>query len=278
MLRQGLTYEALNSVQIVLIIEGGKRNRYACCSGAAGPADPVDIILGKFREVKIDDVADAGNIKPACGNISGHQQTDFPPAHVTDGPVTRPLIHIAMKRRNLMTLLEEFLGEGIGVPLGCGKDNCLGNTGIGNEMLQQPVLVTQVVGHMKPLLDVIQGGLFAGDRNPFRIVQQPLGKPGHGVIHGGGKHQCLSSGRRGCGNLVHIFGETHVQHPVGFIENQRLQTVEIDAPVFQVVDQPARSCNHDINILGEEAKLFPIGHAPQNSNAFHSHELAVGAD
>ena len=79
MLRQGLTDVALNPVQIVLVVEGGKRDGDTRRSGAAGTADPVDIILGEFRQVEIDDVADAGNIEPAGGNIGGHQQADFRP-------------------------------------------------------------------------------------------------------------------------------------------------------------------------------------------------------
>jgi len=116
-------------------------------------------------------------------------------------------------------------------------------------MLQQAVLVAQVVSHVEALLDILQGGLLAGNRDPLRVVQEALGELGHGAVHGGGEHQGLPFGRCGGGDLVHILGEAHVQHPVGLIENQHFQAAQVDAPIVQMVDQPTRRGNDYVNRL-----------------------------
>src|SRR5438094_301886 len=43
-------------------------------TGAAGAADPVNVVIGMMRHVEIDDVAYGGDVEPARRNVGGDQQ------------------------------------------------------------------------------------------------------------------------------------------------------------------------------------------------------------
>ena len=119
MLWQCLADKALYFVQVVLIIDRGKGDGNSCSTGTAGTADPVYVILGKPGEVKVDNMADTGNVETTGGHISGNQEPYLASAHVSDRTVARSLVHVAVQRGYLVPLLVEFPGEGVGIPFGC---------------------------------------------------------------------------------------------------------------------------------------------------------------
>ena len=67
------TNEPFNHPHIIRLIGRGETHGAARAARPSGATDSVDVILGMFREIKIDDQADADNINPARGNIGGDQ-------------------------------------------------------------------------------------------------------------------------------------------------------------------------------------------------------------
>jgi hypothetical protein len=180
-------------------------------------------------------MADAVDIKAASRHVRGYQKPYLAASHIGDGAVARALGHVAVEGGCGMPLAVKLLGHGIGVPLGCGEDNSLGQVDVGNEMLKQAALVAQVVRYMKTLLYLLKGGFFAGDFDPHRLFQKPLRQFGHGVVHSGGKHHGLPVGRGGGGDPVHILTEAHIEHAISLIENQNLQAGQIDSSPVEMV-------------------------------------------
>ncbi len=76
---------ALYAGKIGQVRSRSKGNRGACGASPAGPSDAVDIILRRAREVEIDYMADAGNVKPPPGNIGRYQEPDLSFSHIHDG-------------------------------------------------------------------------------------------------------------------------------------------------------------------------------------------------
>ena len=67
-------------------------------------------------------------------------------------------------------------------------------------------------------------------------------------------------------NLVDRGREAHVQHTIGFIENEHLEGVARDMAALDVVDQPARGGDHHVDAVGEGARLRLHAHPAVDSS------------
>ena len=78
---------------------------------------------------------------------------------------------------------------------------------------------------------------------------------------GGGEEQGLLLGRGGGDQGADLFLKTHVEHAVGFVQDQRLQGVEIEAPPAQMVEQAAGRADHHMGAMFQRAELGGEGDA-----------------
>ena len=77
-------------------ITEGDRN--AAASGTRRASDAVYVIIGMMWNVKIEDVAHVGNIKPARGNVGGNQQWALAASELGKGCRARRLVHVTVER------------------------------------------------------------------------------------------------------------------------------------------------------------------------------------
>ena len=80
----------LHSLEIRAILRADQGQGPAGTPGAAGPADPVDIIVGIVRHIEIEDMGAAADIQAAAGLVGAdavagsplpHTMYDRPPVH-----------------------------------------------------------------------------------------------------------------------------------------------------------------------------------------------------
>ena len=83
--------------------------------------------------------------------------------------------------------------------------------------------------------------------------------------------------RRRRGDLVDRLGKAHVEHPVGLVQHQDLQPRQVEAAALQMVDQPARGGDDQVDRGRQQPLLFGIGHAAENRPAADAQVLAVAA-
>ena len=60
-------------------------------------------------------------------------------------------------------------------------------------------------------------------------------------------------------NALDIFGETHLQHLVGFVEDEVVQMREIQGATFEVIDDAARCADHDVRSAPQAGQLHGVG-------------------
>jgi len=58
-----------------------------------------------------------------------------------------------------------------------------------------------------------------------------------------------------------IMYESHVEHTIGFIENEVSHCIETEKPLLHQIDQPARSGDDDIRTCAERDLLAPLAYA-----------------
>ena len=75
------------------------------------------------------------------------------------------------------------------------------------------------------LFDGIDGQRFTFDRNLFGIAAEFTNQAFHATIHRCGEEQRLALFGHIAQDNFHIFTKAHIEHPVGFIENAKLDCI-----------------------------------------------------
>src|SRR5690606_22771979 len=68
--------EAFDGTDQAGFARAGQGDRDAVATGTTGTADAVHVILGLARRVEVDDMADAGDVDAARGDVGCHQHAD----------------------------------------------------------------------------------------------------------------------------------------------------------------------------------------------------------
>ena len=84
--------------------DGDRRAAQAC---AAGTTDAVDVVVGVVRHVKIEDMADRGNIETARSHVRSDQDCDIALAERFKRSSARRLVHVAMQRRSVELVAQQ---------------------------------------------------------------------------------------------------------------------------------------------------------------------------
>ena len=97
------------------------------------------------------------------------------------------------------------------------------------------------------------GGL--RDFDPLGIVQEVLADAADFRRHRRGEEQGLPGERHQLADTFDVGDEAHVQHAVGFVDDQQFDAGEQQTAAFGVVEQAAGSCDQDIDAAGQFAVL-----------------------
>ena len=185
------------------------------------------------------------------------------------------LIHIAAQRRGGVAFAAQTRRERLRIALGSDEDDALGHRHVGQQVVEDPVLVRVIVGEMHSLLDRGRRRLVGIDFDAHRVAQQLAGETrDRGVERCREEHRLARLGRAR-GDQFHVVDESHVQHPVGFVEDQHLQLRQIDAAALQMVDEPARRGDQNVDPAGELTVLHRIRRAAVNANGLQTQVAPV---
>jgi hypothetical protein len=113
------------------------------------------------------------------------------------------------------------------------------------------------------------------DLDALRRAGHPLRHVAHRPVERRREQHRLARSRRRGNDPFDVFDETHVEHAVGFVENQHLQQREVDLARTHVVDQPARRRDQNLGVAPEKFHLLRIGHAAEDRHGPHLMELAT---
>jgi len=95
------------------------------------------------------------------------------------------------------------------------------------------------------------GGGRARDLDLHRIMQKLLGDAPDLRRHGGGEEQRLAREWNKLADALDVGNETHVEHAVGLVDHQQLDAGEQEPSALEMVEQPARGRNEDVDAAGE---------------------------
>ena len=97
------------------------------------------------------------------------------------------------------------------------------------------------------LLHGIRSRVLARHFNQNRVVQVTLGELFDFGRERRREHQILTRLGEKIQNAGNVRQEPHIEHSVGFVENDDLHLRKIHRPAFHVIKQPARRCRENFH-------------------------------
>ena len=255
---QGRLRRALDGAQQAALARGDEQQRLARAARAAGAADAVDVRLGVVGDVEVDHVADAVDVQAAGGDVGGHEDVQAAVLQLVDGALALVLRDVAVDGGGGEAAGAQLLGELLGLVLGAHEHDHrlelldLQHAGEGVELVA-------VRGHQEALADVVRGARLRLDRDFLRVVEVLLRQAADRGRHGRGEQGDLLLGGGVGEDALDVFLEAHVQHLVGFVEDQESQVGDVQRALLQVVDDAARGAHDDLGAAAQAGELDAVG-------------------
>ena len=140
---------------------------------------------------------------------------------------------------------------------------------------QRVALVVRLAAGLDQLLrDGVDRGGGRGDLDPHRIVQELLGDAPDFRRHGRGEEQRLPRERHQLADALDVGDEAHVEHAVGFVDDEKLDAGHQQPAALGMIEQAARRRDQHVDAAGELAVLVVKRNAADDEGDV---ELVIGA-
>ena len=225
---------------------GDERHSHAVAPGAPRPPDPVEIILG------ID-------VDPAGGDVGGHEPAEGPTLEALHDPRPLGLGHAAVEPLGGTAPVEEPVGEFVDHSLSVAEDEAAARIVEIDEAAEGGRLGV-VADLVEYLIDRWRTGI-TGPVNAdlARGAGMMLDEPADRRREGGGEEHRLALGRGRGQELLEILAEAHVEHPIGLVEDEDLDSGEIEAAATEEIDEPPWRADDDLRPPSQIGELSIVG-------------------
>ena len=96
--------------------------------------------------------------------------------------------------------------------------------------------------------------------------------------HGGREEQGLSLGGQFGDHFAYVVDESHVEHAIGLIQDEKLDIVQMNEALLHEVEQSARCGYQDIHATLQSVHLWLLSHATEDHQVLQGQFSAVGRD
>ena len=131
----------------------------------------------------------------------------------------------------------------------------------GLEDLDQQRRFRGLVGKDDALFDAFNRRGLRRDCDAGRITQHRIGEAGDFLRHGGREEQRLPHFGKHGDDLLDVVNKAHVEHAIGFVQNEDFDLVEAQRALIDKIEQAARCCHKDLCATRETAHLPVDRHA-----------------
>ena len=244
--------------------------------GAAGTADAVDVVFGVFGDRVIDDVADAGDVEAAGGEVGGDDDVELAVPEACEGEAAVFLGDVAVHDGDFVVFgfTLDAGGEFIGVGLGSGEDHDAFEFGFFEEG-EEEVLALETIDRVEVVADGGGGGARAADFDFEGVAEGPAGEGGDFCGDGGGEEERLAVFRATGDDAADVWHEAHVEHAVDLVEDEDFDVVEFDGALLHVVEQAAGGSDEDIDPFLEPVALSAVADAAVDEETAEAGVAAV---
>ncbi|MNM71777.1 hypothetical protein D3C81_834510 [compost metagenome] len=173
---------------------------------------------------------------------------------------------------------DQSTGQAVGLGAGIGEDDGLLVRLVAEQPVHQLLLVRYVVGQDDLLAHILIQLADAVQLQHLRLAQHLLDHLVQAAAGGGGEQQGLARLRALPGKLQHVLGEAHVEHAVGFVEDQYLDITQRQVAGVELFAQAARCADDDFRVLAQARALHLEVLAASDQAALDEGELGEALD
>ena len=240
------------------------------------PPDPMDVILRLRRKIEIDDVRDSLDVDAARGDVGGHQDAHRAALEGAQRlqPLTLASIGVQCGRGDAR--LRKLSRDLVRAVLGPGEHEHRVQGLIAKKVQQQRNLAA-LRHFVDKLGDCLRRIRSPADLHEMGTLQKFGGQRFNLFRQRGRKEQRLPLPWKGAHDLPDVGEESHVQHPVGFIQDGHLDLRKVDEPSAHEVEQPAGRGHDDLHPRPQRGDLRILAHAAVDRGASQMNMAAVVA-
>ena len=202
----------------------------------------MDIVFILGRRTEVEHLADIRNVETARRNIRRHQQFQRTVAEALQRLGAHGLGQVAVDRRGVMAMLGQRGGHHIDFDLAVAEhDAVLHVAGFDHAAQRRAAGLAIVRGQMNHMLcDRLRRIGRTRHFDLLGIFLERLRKALDVGREGCGEQQRLAAGRQLGADLLDVRDEAHVEHPVGLVDDQRLDAHQQHLAAVELVHQAAR--------------------------------------
>ena len=234
----------------------------------------MDIILGIAGNVKIEHMAETGDVEAARGDVGGDHQRDFTVLEFLQRFQAGGLRHVSMQRHGAEIMPLQRRHQRADVALAVAEDHRV----LHILAFQQPAERFALALRCCPG-EMLGDGVGGAGRRRYLDdlgVRDELVAEGLDIVgQGGREEQCLAKRRQQADNALDIRDKAHIEHPVGLVDDENLHICQQHLAALEMVEQPARRGDQHIDPLVESRVL--VGKADPADQKRHR-QLVIGAE
>ena len=233
---------------------------------AAGAADAVNVIIRDVRAVEVDHVGDGLDVDAAGGDVGGDEDAVGAILEAGECGVALALGAVAVDGGAVDVVSAEEIGEAISPVLGAGEADDGLEFIVFEEFEEEAGLEVHGDG-VDGLGDADGGGGLAFDLDDGGVFEELHGELADFIGHRGGEEEGLAFFGEGPEDAADVGEEAHVEHAVGFVEDEDFEVLEVGVGEAEVIEEAAGGGDDDVDAGAEGVFLRAHAHAAVDRSA-----------
>ena len=216
--------QPLDVLQEALLARRQQRDRDALAADAAGAADAVHVDFRRRRQIEVDDVRDVLDVEAARGDVGRDQDVGLLGAEQLHHAIALLLHHAAVQRLRAVAVRVQRVGELVDFEARAAEhDRRLRALEIEDAAERGDLLaLADDEGDLADLRQLAGRALLLRDLHLLRVLEMPSRDRHDARRERRRKERRLPRLGRLVDDRIDVFGEAHVEHLVGFVEDEHL--------------------------------------------------------
>lgn len=238
----------------------------------------MNVGFGLVREVEVDNEGDVFDIDSARRDIGRNEDGEAAAAEFIEGFVALFLAAIAVDGLGLDVVLLQIAAQFVGPVFGAGKDDGELASGEFFELIDEKRAFVVFGNEADELIHFLGGGRLRSDGDGGRIFEDGVGQLAHGGGEGGREKERLAFFRQKVDDFLHVAQETHVQHAIHFVEDEKFDAREVEVVLVVEIKEATGAGHEDIDALAHGLDLRTFADAAVDESVADFEVLAVSLE
>jgi len=213
----------------------------------------VDVILGVIGDIIVYNQLNPFDIDTTRGDVGGNQDAVFPLFEAFQGlsPLGKGTVGVDFGGTVIHSAYSA--GNSLGAEFRPAKDK--DRSAVLLECFLELDMLFILAEHENLLFHIFSGGSCAGNFDADWQFHMGCGDFDNLIGHGCREQHRLSVAWNSHKNPLNLRSKTHIEHTVGFVQNQHIDIIQVKAFLGEVVDYSSGCANDDMGVFAESHQL-----------------------